>query len=149
MASRLVSGLAVIAATMAASACSSTGANEASVKKVKANGEQVGINVNAYLWRAALDTISFMPLRSADPYGGVINTEWYANPEVPDERFKVTVYILDTRLRADGLTVAVQKENKSATGEWQTASVDTGTGIALENAILSRAREIRLSTIEE
>ena len=59
-----------------------------------------GIGVNSYLWRAALDTVAFMPLASADPYGGVIITEWYVNPEKPDERFKVTIYILDTRLRA-------------------------------------------------
>ena len=62
-----------------------------------------GLGVNAYLWRGALDTLSFMPLASADPYGGVIITDWYANPAKADERFKATVYILDTRLRADGL----------------------------------------------
>src|ERR1700750_2751634 len=65
------------------------------------------IGVNAYLWRATLDTLAFMPLASADPYGGVIITDWYINPEAPNERLKVTVYILDARLRADGLNVAV------------------------------------------
>ena len=58
------------------------------------------IGVNAYLWRASLDTLAFMPLASADPYGGVIITDWYINPEKPDERFKATIYILDARLRA-------------------------------------------------
>jgi Domain of unknown function (DUF3576) len=66
-----------------------------------------GLGVNAFLWRASLDTLSFMPLASADPFGGVIITDWYANPEKPDERFKATVYILDTRLRADGVSVTV------------------------------------------
>jgi hypothetical protein len=63
------------------------------------------IGVNSYLWRSTLDTLAFMPLTSADPYGGVIITDWYVNPEAPAERFKATVYILDSRLRADGLKV--------------------------------------------
>lgn len=62
-----------------------------------------GIGVNSYLWRASLDTLSFMPLSSADPFGGVIITDWYSPAESPGERFKVTVYILDRRLRADGI----------------------------------------------
>src|SRR5438874_8475199 len=77
-----------------------------------------GIGVNSYLWRATLDTLAFMPLQSADPYGGVVITDWYVNPEAPGERFKCTVYILDARLRADGLNVAVFKQNKNAAGEW-------------------------------
>ena len=150
MASVKITGLAIIAASLAATGCSSSGgSDQASVRKVSLSGkQQAGIGVNAYLWRASLDTISFMPLKSADPYGGVINSDWYANPELPDERFKTTVYILDTRLRADGVKVAVQKEIL-VNGNWQTASVDDGTGAALENAILSRARELRLSTIDE
>ena len=76
------------------------------------------IGVNGYLWRATLDTLKFMPLASADPYGGVIITDWYANPEAPNERLKITVYILDARLRADGLNVAVFKQNKAADGQW-------------------------------
>jgi len=62
------------------------------------------IGVNGYLWRATLDTLAFMPLASADPYGGVVITDWYVNPDKPDERFKATVYILDSRLRADAST---------------------------------------------
>ena len=79
------------------------------------NGQaEAGIGVNSYLWRASLDTLSFMPLSSADPWGGVIVTDWYVNPEKPDERFKMTVYILDTRLRADALNVAVFKQVRDA-----------------------------------
>ncbi|MFC7292330.1 DUF3576 domain-containing protein [Hirschia litorea] len=150
MASGKITGLAILAATLAATGCSSSGSSDqAAVRKVSVNDkQQAGIGVNAYLWRASLDTISFMPLKSADPYGGVINSDWYANPELPDERFKTTVYILDTRLRADGVTVSVQKEIL-VDGNWQTAKVDEGTSIALENAILSRARELRLSSIVE
>ena len=82
------------------------------------DGQAPAIGVNGYLWRATLDTLSFMPLASADPYGGVVITDWYTNPEKPDERFKCTVYILDARLRADGLNVAVFKQNKDPSGNW-------------------------------
>ncbi len=105
-----------------------------------------GIGVNAYLWRATLDTLAFMPLASADPYGGVVLTDWYINPEKLDERFKVTVYILDTRLRADGLNVSVFKQVKGADGQWTDAAVTPQTSIDFENAILTRARQVRLST---
>ncbi|MDB5460855.1 MAG: hypothetical protein JWO72_2596 [Caulobacteraceae bacterium] len=106
-----------------------------------------GIGVNAYLWRASLDTLAFMPLASADPYGGVIITDWYTNPEKPDERFKATVYILDTRLRADGLTVTVFKQVKGADGNWAESSSSNQTQVDIENSILTRARQLRLSNI--
>ena len=105
------------------------------------------IGVNGYLWRATLDTLAFMPLASADPYGGVVNTEWYANPEKPDERFKCTVYILDTRLRADGLNVTVYKQVRDAAGGWTDAAASDQTAIDIENAILTRARQLRLSNV--
>ena len=105
------------------------------------------IGVNSYLWRATLDTLSFMPLASADPYGGVVITDWYANPEKPDERFKATVYILDTRLRADGLNVTVFKQARDTAGGWVDASVTDQTETDLENAILTKARQLRLSNI--
>ncbi len=108
-------------------------------------GSQIG--VNSYLWRASLDTLSFIPLTSADPWGGVIITDWYTSPEKPDERFKVTVYILDTRLRADGLNVAVFKQVKDASGTWADSPTAAQTETDLENAILTRARQLRLSTI--
>lgn len=106
-----------------------------------------GIGVNSYLWRASLDTLAFMPLASADPYGGVIITDWYTNPEKPDERFKATVYILDTRLRADGLTVTVFKQVKDAAGGWVDSSSSAQTQVDIENSILTRARQLRLSNI--
>ena len=105
------------------------------------------IGVNGYLWRATLDTLAFMPLASADPYGGVVITDWYANPEKPDERFKATVYILDSRLRADGLTVTVFKEVSNGAGGWTTAPTADQTATDIANAILTRARQLRLSNI--
>ena len=105
------------------------------------------IGVNAYLWRASLDTLAFMPLASADPYGGVIITDWYINPEKPDERFKATIYILDARLRADGLAVTVFKEVSNGSGGWTAAPTSDQTATDIENAILTRARQLRLSNI--
>ncbi len=106
-----------------------------------------GIGVNAYLWRASLDTLAFMPLSSADPYGGVIITDWYINPEKPDERFKCTVYILDTRLRADGLNVTVFKQVKQPDGNWADTPTSAQTQVDIENSILTRARQLNLSNI--
>ena len=105
------------------------------------------IGVNGYLWRATLDTLAFMPLASADPYGGVVITDWYANPEKPDERFKATVYILDSRLRADGLTVTIFKEISNGSGGWKPAPTADQTSTDIENAILTRARQLRLSNL--
>lgn len=108
-----------------------------------------GIGVNSFLWRASLDTISFMPLASADPFGGVIITDWYQDPKAQGERFKVTVYILDRRLRADGVKVAVFRQNKPADGnDWVDTPVNAATATQIENAILVRARQLRINTIE-
>jgi hypothetical protein len=103
------------------------------------------LGVNSYLWRATLDTLNFMPLASADPVGGVVISDWYAAPDKPDEHVKVTVYILDRRLRADAVKVSVFRQLRNANG-WTDAAVNADTGIKLENAILARARELRLST---
>ncbi|MDP1630138.1 MAG: DUF3576 domain-containing protein [Caulobacter sp.] len=117
----------------------------------KSKGGKTGgaaqLGVNGYLWRASLDTLSFMPLASADPYGGVIITDWYTNPEKPDERFKATVYILDTRLRADGLNVTIFKQIGDGAGGWIDAPTAAQTETDIENAILTKARQLRLSNI--
>ncbi len=115
--------------------------------KPRPNPNDAALGVNAYLWRASLDTLAFMPLASADPYGGVIITDWYANPEKPDERFKCTVYILDTRLRADGLNVTVNKQVKDASGGWVDSAASDQTATDIENAILTRARQLKLSNV--
>jgi len=109
---------------------------------------EAGIGVNSFLWRATLDTLSFMPLAEVDPFGGVIITDWYANPEIPNERFKATVYILDTRLRADALSVQVFKQINPGDGVWQDTTIDPATRLQVENAILTRARRLRIAQIE-
>ena len=109
---------------------------------------EAGIGVNSYLWRSSLDVLSFMPLSEVDPFGGVIITDWYANPELPTERFRSTVYILDTRLRADALSVQIFKQVAAEDGRWVDAAVDPATRIQIENAILTRARQLRISQIE-
>jgi hypothetical protein len=114
-----------------------------STDEVADNAPQLG--VNSYLWRATLDTLNFMPLASADPVGGIVISDWYSAPDKPDEHMKVTVYILDRRLRADAVKVSVFRQLRGANG-WSDAQVNPDTGIKLENAILSRAREIRLAT---
>lgn len=106
-----------------------------------------GIGVNAFLWRASLDTFAFLPPTSTDPQGGVIIYDWFSPPETPNERLKVTVYILDTRLRADAVTVGVFRQLRSADGTWYDAPVDDGTAAALEDAILTRARQIRIAQL--
>ena len=108
-----------------------------------------GIGVNAYLWRASLDTIAFMPLASADPFGGVILTEWYAPPENPTERFKISVFIMDRSLRADGIRVSVFRQTMTSSGEWVDATIDQKTPTDLENAILTRARELRTASLKK
>jgi len=110
-------------------------------------GGAAGVGVNSFLWRASLDTVSFMPLASADPFGGVIITDWYSPPDTPDERFKVNVFILGRDLRADGVRASVFHQKKDPLGQWTEAPVDANTATGLENAILTRAREIRLSAV--
>src|SRR5260370_3273964 len=105
-----------------------------------------GIGVNSYLWRASLDTLAFMPLASADPFGGVIITDWYSPPELPDERFKVNIFILDRQLRSDGVRAAVFHQHHEANGAWVDTSVAVATLTDLENAILTRARQLRINT---
>lgn len=106
------------------------------------NGGEIG--VNSFLWRATLDTISFLPLASADPFGGVIITDWYSPPTANGaERFKLNVLIKDARLRSDGVKVTVFRQERAGT-EWRDTALNTATGTELENAILTRARQMWL-----
>jgi hypothetical protein len=115
-------------------------------KPKETGGDGTGVAVNAYLWRASLDTINFIPLVSADPFGGVIITDWYTPAESPTERMKVQVTILDRELRADGVRVAVFKQTQNGKGgSWVDAQVDQRTNTEIENAILTRARQLRIS----
>ena len=100
------------------------------------------LGVNAYLWRAALDTLSFMPLANADPFGGTIITDWYQPASAGGERFKATAYILGRQLRADGIKVAVFRQ-QALGGQWVDAPVAPSTSSEIENKVLARARELR------
>lgn len=101
------------------------------------------VQVNGYLWRAALDTVSFMPLSSADPYGGAIITDWYTPPETPDERLKVTVLVRGESLVSDGVKVTIFRQTKDPAGLWADTAVDQNTQVDMENIILSQARALR------
>ena len=104
------------------------------------------IGVNSYLWRAAIDTVSFAPLLQADSNGGVIVTDWYTNPNSPGERVKLTVAILDQDLRADALRVAASRQTYQ-NGNWVNAPVAAATVQKLEDIILTRARDLRRTAV--
>ena len=106
-----------------------------------ADGRSIG--VNSFLWRASLDTISFMPVDSADPFGGVIITDWYSASEAPDERFKLNIYILWRALRADGVRVAVFRQELSKQGGWRDVAMKDDAATKIEDSILTRARQLR------
>lgn len=109
-------------------------------------GQGSGIGVNAFLWRASLDTISFFPLSSADPFGGLILSDWYSPANENNIRYKVTIYIFGRELRSDGLRVSVFKEAKDASGNWTTVNISQDMATKLEDAILTRARELRVKS---
>ena len=117
--------------------------------KDKGGGDGGALGVNSFLWRASLDTISFMPVGSADPFGGVIITDWHSTSEAPNERFKLNVYILGRTLRADGVRVAVFRQIKNGAAQWQDAGVPEQTGPRIEDAILTRARQLRHETLQK
>ncbi len=104
------------------------------------------IGVNAYLWRATLDALSFMPLLQTDSNGGVIVTDWYTNPKNPGERVKVTVSIVDQDLRADALRVAASRQTSQG-GQWVDAPVQAATVQKLEDIILTKARDLRRASV--
>jgi hypothetical protein len=111
-----------------------------------AAAQVTSIGVNSYLWRATLETLSFMPLTQADSAGGVIVTDWYANPASPNERVKVSVSILDSDLRADAVRVAASRQVLTD-GVWVEATVQASTVQRLEDIILTKARDLRRSAI--
>ncbi len=127
---------------LALSACSHRKAN---VERI-APARMTTIGVNSYLWRAAIDTLSFAPLLSADPNGGVIVTDWYSRPNNPGERVKLTVSILDQDLRADALRVAASRQVNQG-GQWVEAPVTAATVQKLEDIILTRARDLRRGSV--
>jgi hypothetical protein len=114
-------------------------------KKDEAGKNPLG--VNSFLWRATLDTLAFLPLASADPFGGVILTDWYEDPAAPGERFKVNALILDRQLRADSLKISVFRQKKDKKGQWVDAPTDGTLAHKLEDTVLTRARELRVKQL--
>lgn len=145
---RLVKVLLIAGAAAVLAACA--GSNKAKdlrdVGLVTSKGQAA--TVNRFLWAASLETLDFLPVATADPISGILLTEWYQNPEAPDERFKVNVYILDTALRADALRVSVFRQERDADG-WRDAGVNPATSREIENSILTRARQLRLNQLED
>ncbi len=107
-----------------------------------------GIGVNAFLWQSTLETLDFLPIASADPWGGLIITDWYQPAESPDERLKLQVLISDRMLRADALKVSVFRQVAAGNGGWLDATVDAETAKAIEDRILTRARELRVAAVQ-
>jgi len=136
------------ALVLAGCGSSNDGAREmdTGTSSITSGSSRVTLGVNSYLWHASLDTLSFLPLASADPFGGVIISDWYVAPSSPNERLKVTVYIMDRALLADGLKVVVFRQVQSANG-WQDAQASADTAHKLEDSILTRARELRLASL--
>jgi hypothetical protein len=115
--------------------------------KKKSEDSGANIGVNGFIWRATLDTLSFMPIASADPFGGVVLTDWYEDPKTPGMRYKVNAYILDRSLRADAVKVKIFKQAKTPSG-WRDQAVSSQMSRDLEDTILTRARELRVSQLE-
>lgn len=113
-------------------------------KRTKTTASDIGIGVNSYLWRASLDTLNFMPIASADPFGGVIITDWYSPPSTPHERFKVNTFILDRQLRADGVKVSIFRQEYNSQKGWHDVATSQKAMIDLENTILTRARQLHI-----
>lgn len=127
--------------------CTTLGGKKAKQANAIRTAQAPNIGVNAFLWRASLETLEFMPLASVDPFGGVILTDWYASPEAPNERFKANVYILDTNLRADALKTSIFKQVRDG-NNWSDAAVDADTARQIENSILTRARQLYIATVD-
>ena len=137
-----VTAVLIASLALGASACS----RNKEIPNRLAPSRMTSIGVNAYLWKAAIDTVSFAPLLQADSNGGVIVTDWYASPTNPGERIKLTISILDQDLRADALRVAASRQINQ-NGTWVDAPVAAATVQKLEDIILTRARDLRRASV--
>jgi hypothetical protein len=139
---RLPTTAALLALMLAAPACT----HNRTVPNQLAPSQMTTLAINSYLWRAAVDTVSFAPLLQANAQNGVIITDWYSNPRAPGERVKLTVAVLDPDLRADALRVSAARQIQQ-NGAWVDAPVSAATVQKLEDIILTRARDLRRGTI--
>ncbi|MEP1229466.1 MAG: DUF3576 domain-containing protein [Litorimonas sp.] len=142
---KFIAATAICAALLSACGSSPFSGKSSKARQIRSSAPNIG--VNTYLWRASLETLNFMPLAEVDPFGGVIVTDWYASAEAPNERFKANVLILDTNLRADALTASIFKQVRTPNG-WDDAPTDADTARQIENAILTRARELFIATAD-
>ncbi|MBY0423215.1 MAG: DUF3576 domain-containing protein [Parvularculaceae bacterium] len=151
--SSLINVLLTAAAAAALAACGTSGGKGRDIPLASVvlgkNEQAQASTVNRFLWAASLETLDFLPMKGADPIAGLIMTDWYQNPETPDEQFKVDVYILDSALRADGLRVSVFRQERTPEGGWRDAGVNPATAREIENAILTRARQLRLNQLND
>jgi hypothetical protein len=122
------------------------GTDRSSQQRGGAGQDGGGIGVNAFLWRAALDTLSFMPLSSADPFGGVLITDWYSPPGSQGERFRATAYVLGRQLRSDGVRISLFRQELRGNA-WVDVPVAASTASELEDQVLGRARELRAQSV--
>ncbi len=134
--------LAVLVGTVPLSACGhKRGPGEPKVSAA-------GLGVNAFLWRATLDTLAFMPLIETDGRSGVVVTDWYSDPSAPDERMKVSVFLLSRKLRGDAVEVHVVRQTRNPAGIWVNRPVQAATELKIAEAILTRARQLRLERLD-
>ena len=105
----------------------------------------VSMPINTYLWRGALETINFMPLSSADPVGGTIITDWYSTTENQNERCKLNIFIMGTRLNVENLKVtSFCQEFKNQI--WVNKKIDKENNVKIENAILNKAKKLKIQS---
>ena len=112
------------------------------------NKESSGIPVNALLWRASLDITSILPIDDIDVFSGTLITDWYSLPSKPSEQIKLAVFVLDKELRSDAIRVVVYVQSRKG-DVWQDAGIDPELAIRLEDLILTRARELRASSVTQ
>ena len=114
----------------------------------KGSNKGGGVGVNTFLWRATLDTLSFMPLVSADPFGGVIITDWHSGSEATKEKFKVVAYIIGTELRVDGIKISIFKKIQNESGIWVDKKSSKILQNKVEDVILTKARKYKIQNIK-
>ena len=93
------------------------------------------VAVNRYLWAASLDVLNFLPVQSADPFTGVITTG-FGTPPGGSRAYRATVQVTDPAMDARSLNLSLQTRNGPVAVETQRA---------IEDAILSRARQLRIA----